>query len=237
MKKLKPEISPMKILNEVIKFGKAFGQLTQISQIAVAVILIVVAFSVGNCNGKTELDSFLVEYKTLQENAKKTTVYADSLQREVTQLVDSAKRQDDKIKKLTISISFREQQKVAQVRQLAQLENRIEAAKADSNLIVVVATQDTVITNLKEQVVTTEAIVDDQKQVIQAQSTQVLALNQALTLSTMRGDSLQTVLSSLPKAPSNPNKFFFGLIPKPSRTVVGVVALAAGVVVGSQLGR
>jgi chromosome segregation ATPase len=227
----------MKILNEVIRFGKAFGQLTQVSQIAVAVILIVVAFSVGNCNGKTELDSFLVEYQELQNTAKKTTAYADSLQNEVTQLADSAKRQDDKIKKLTISISFREQQKVAQVRQLAQLESRVEAAKADSNLVVVVATQDTVITNLKEQVTTTEAIVVDQKQVIQAQATQVLALNQALTLSTMRGDSLQTVLSSLPKAPSNPNKFFFGLIPKPNRTTIAIVSLAAGVVVGSQIGK
>lgn len=227
----------MKILNEVIRFGKAFGQLTQISQIAVAVILIVVAFSVGNCNGKTELDTFLVEYEELQQNAQKTIAYADSLQGKVTQLSDSAKRQDEKIKKLTISISFREQQKVAQVQQLALLEDRVAAARADSNLEVVVATQDTVIDNLKTQVETTEAIVTDQKQVIQAQATQVLALNQALTLSTMRGDSLQSVLSSLPKAPSNPNKFFFGLIPKPSRTTVALVSIAAGVVIGSQLGR
>jgi exonuclease VII large subunit len=227
----------MKILDEVIKFGKAFGKLTQISQIAVIAILIFVGFSVGNCNGKTELDSFIVEYDALRESAKKTTTYADSLKTEVAHLADSAKRQDEKIKKLTISISFREQQKVAQSKQLTNLESRLDSAKADSNLIVVVATQDTVISTLKEQVAITESIVTDQKQLIRVQETQVLALNQALTLSNMRGDSLQTVLSSLPKPPTNPNKFFFGLVSKPSRTTVALVSLAAGVIVGAQLGR
>ena len=226
----------MKILNEVIKFGRAFEKLTQISQIAIIAILIFVGFSVGNCNGKTELDSFIVEYTALQESAKKTTEYADSLRTEVVQLADSAKRQDEKIKKLTISISFREQQKIVQSRQLADLESRLDSAKADSNLIVVVATQDTVISTLKDQVATTEAIVSDQKEVIRVQQTQVLALNRALTLSNERGDSLQTVLSSLPKPPKDPDKWILG-IRKPSRTVVAITSVLVGVVVGSQIGR
>ncbi len=227
----------MNILNQLIKFGKAFGQLTQVSQIAVFAALIFVAFSAGNCNGKTELDSFIVEYNELQRNAQRTTLYADSLQQKVTTLADSAKKQDEKIKTLQISISFREREQVTQRRELAQLEDRIEQARADSNLVTVVAVQDTAITNLKEQVETSNHIITEQKEVIQVQHTQILSLNEALTLSTMRGDSLYTVLSTLPKPPSNPDKFFFGLLPKPSRTVVGVVALTAGVVIGNQLRR
>lgn len=227
----------MKLLNDLIKFGKAFGRLTQIAQLGVIVALIVVAFSMGNCNGKTELDTFLVEYQELQQNAKKATIYADSLNGRVAQLTDSAKQQDEKIKKLTISISFRERQRVAQVRELTQLENRVAAAKAESDLETVVATQDTVIDNLKNQVITTDGIVTEQKEIIQAQATQVLALQQAVQLATARGDTLQTILNALPKKPANPDRFFFGLLPKPSRTVVGVIALAGGIVIGSQVSR
>lgn len=227
----------MKLLNDLINFGKAFGRLTQVAQLGVVIALIFVAFSMGNCKGKTELDTFLVQYEELQQNAKKTTEYANSLNTQVAQLSDSAKQQDEKIKKLTISISFRQQQRVAQVEELAQLEGRVAAARANSNTEALVETQEAVIDNLKTQVETTEAIVTDQQQVIQAQATQVLALQQAVQLATARGDTLQTILNGLPKKPANPDRFFFGLLPKPSRTVVGVIALAGGIVIGSQVGR
>lgn len=224
----------MKLLNELIKFGKAFGKLTQVAQFGVIVALIVVAFSMGNCNGKTGLDNFLVQYEELQQNAKKATAHADSLNRRVAQLSDSANQQTEKIKKLTISISFRERERATQVRQLAQLEDRVQAARADSNLVVVVATQDTIIDNLKTQISTIDGVVTDQRQIIQTQATQVLALQEAVQLATTRGDTLQSILNTLPKKPTNPDRFFFGLLPKPSRTVVGAVALVGGIIIGSR---
>lgn len=227
----------MRLLNNLTKFGKAFGQLTHVAQIAAIVTLIVVAFSFDNCNSKTELDNFIVQYESLQETAKHTTQIADSLNKQVIQLSDKAQKQNEKIKKLTINISFKEQQNVFRVSQLSRLEDKVIEAKTDSNLSSVIATQDTIISNIKNQLQTTNEIVSEQREIIQSQNTQILSLRDAVYAATLRGDTLQSIVNALPKTPSNPNKFLFGLIPKPNRTVVGIVAFVAGVTVGNQLGR
>ena len=220
----------MNILNNIISFGKSFTKLTQKGQLAVVGALVFLAFTMGNCKGTDKLDSFIVEYQTLKKNAETTIKYADSLKTQVTQLTDSAKKKDEAIQKLTITISFKERQKEQQRVELASLEHRLETAKRDSNPQIIIATQDTVIGNLKTQLNITEQIVTDQKQIITTKDEQLRLTNVALGLATQRGDSLQTILTQMPKTPKNPNKFLG--IPLPSRKTTFAVGLLTGVITG-----
>lgn len=222
----------MKVLTSVIKFGNAFSGLNKVAQAAVVGALIFVAFTMGNCNGKTELDTFNLEYKEFKKNAERTSVYADSLKAQVAELTDEVMEKDDTIKQLTISVSFRQQSRETARRTVAQIEERMTAPMSPEY-------RDTIKTELidalKTQVAVTDSIVTDQQNIIKTQGEKIVLLDSALTLAMTRGDSLQAVLTTAPVPVKNPDKFFFGLLPKPNRKVVGVVSLAAGIVIGSKL--
>jgi hypothetical protein len=221
----------MKVLDNVIKFGNAFGKLTQRSQIAVVGVLIFTAFTMGNCNGTDKLDKFIVEYNAFKETAKQTSIYADSLKTQAVQLSDSSKHKDTIIKKLTVTISFREKQKLALNNNLFDLENRLDIVKQDTaNVHMIVGIQDSVITNLKSQVIATDSINVYQKQIIDTQNQQSQLLQHALYASTNRGDSLQTILSAIPPTPQNPNRIFG--IKLPSRKTSFLVGTTVGIVSG-----
>ena len=118
---------------------------------------------------------------------------------------------------------------------LVQLEEQANlATNTDTSLVVVY--KDSIIGNLKGQVIIAESIITDQHVVIAQRDSQTVLLQHAVTVASTRADSLQHILRTLPKPAPNPNKLF-GFIPKPSRTVVGVTALVLGVVVGAELKR
>jgi hypothetical protein len=159
---------------------------------------------------------------------------ADSLKNTVVQLSDSANKKEEIIKKLTISISFKDRQKITLKNNLERLEHDVVLAKIDSNIPAVISAQDTIIGNLKTQIVTTEDIVSEQASIIKTHEDQTILLKKSVALSMQRGDSLQSIVSSLPVPPKNPNKIF-GFIPKPNRTVVGAIAFGTGVLAGVKL--
>lgn len=222
----------MKVLNSVIKFGNAFSGLNKVAQSAVVGALIFVAFTMGNCNGKSQLDTFNLEYKEFKNNAERTGVYADSLKAQVAELTDEVMEKDDTIKQLNISLSFKQTSRETARRTVAQIEERMTLPMAPPQRDTVRAE---LIDALKTQLTITDSIVADQHNIITTQKEKIVLLDSALTLAMTRGDSLQAILITAPKPVKNPDKFFFGLLPKPNRKVVGVVSLAAGIVIGSKL--
>ena len=220
----------MKLPKRVTKTTQAFAGLPQTAQLVIMGVLVFLAFTMGNCKGTDKMDQYITEYKQFKENAQTTTRYADSLQHQILELADSARKKDVIIQQLNVSVSSKEKQKEKSKTQLISLEQNLINAKSDGTHQVVIATQDTIIGNLKIQLTTTEEIVTDQKQIIGNKDEQLQLINTGLLFATQRGDSLQAMLKQLPPPPKNPNKFLG--IPLPSRKTSLAVGVLAGIVVG-----
>ena len=220
-------------LNSFISFGKAFSKLTKIGQIAAVGAAIFVIFSMGTCSGKTDLDKFIVEYEEFKDNAKNVSQYADSLKTEVVTLQDSVVKTETTVKKLKIEIAFnskvREQLKVQQ----RQIQTELASVTTLQDTVVV---QDKIIANLETQLFAADSTITTQTEVISLREQQLDQMKAATNLAVQRGDSLQTILSSRPETPKNPDKWILG-IKKPSRTTVAITSLLVGVVIGAQIAK
>jgi len=225
-----------KILAVLLNFGKQFNTLTSKSRfVIIGGIIVIVAFMIGKCDGDNKLEKFNLQYAEFKNNSEKTSLYADSLNSVVVKLVDENAKKDDMVKKLKNNITYRTNKQDAMKSTLVQLEAQANlATNTDTSLVVVY--KDSIIGNLKGQVVIAESIITDQHVVIAQRDSQTVLLQRAVTVSSTRADSLQHILRTLPKPVANPNKLF-GFIPKPSRTVVGVTAFVLGVVAGAELKR
>jgi ABC-type transporter Mla subunit MlaD len=227
-----------KILTALLTFRKHFNTLTSTSRfVIIGGIVVIAAFMMGKCNGDDKLEQFNLRYAEFKNNSEKTSLYADSLNSLVVKLVDENAKKDDVVKKLKNNIVARANKQDALKSTLLQLEkqaNLVTNTITDTSLVVVY--KDSIIGNLKGQVVIAESIITDQHVVIVQRDSQTVLLQRAVTVSSTRADSLQHILRTLPPPAPNPNKLF-GFIPKPSRTVVGVTALVLGVVVGAELKR
>ena len=227
-----------KILASLLNFGKEFTALTSVGRLAiVGGAIFIVSFMLGKSDGNSKLEKFNVEYSEFKNNAQKTATFADSLKNEVQKLQDENAQKNAIVKKLTISIGFRTTQKNALQTNLTELENQaslLNNLMVDTSLVVVY--KDSIIGNLKKQVVVADSTIVDQSSIIAQKDAQSALLQHAVTLSSTRADSLQHLLRSLPKPAPNSNKIF-GFIPKPSRTLVGVTGFVLGVVAGAELKR
>jgi hypothetical protein len=227
-----------KILTALLTFRKHFNTLTSTSRfVIIGGIVVIAAFMMGKCNGDDKLEQFNLRYAEFKNNSEKTSLYADSLNSLVVKLVDENAKKDDVVKKLKNNITARANKQDALKSTLLQLEkqaNLVTNTITDTSLVVVY--KDSIIGNLKGQVIIAESIITDQHVVIVQRDSQTVLLQRAVTVSSTRADSLQHILRTLPPPAPNPNKLF-GFIPKPSRTVVGVTALVLGVVVGAELKR
>lgn len=227
-----------KILTALLTVRKHFNTLTSTSRfVIIGGIVVIAAFMMGKCDGDDKLEQFNLRYAEFKSNSEKTSLYADSLNSVVVKLVDENAKKDDIVKKLKNNIAVRANKQDALKSTLLQLEEQatlVTNTVTDTSLVVVY--KDSIIGNLKGQVVIAESIITDQHVVIVQRDSQTVLLQRAVTVSSTRADSLQHILRTLPKPAPNPNKLF-GFIPKPSRTVVGVTALVLGVVVGAELKR
>lgn len=217
------------IFTSVVSFGRSFSGLNKVGQLAVTGALVFIAFSIGNCGGNDKLDSFIIEYNEFKRDAQKTTELADSLKTVMNKLTNDVKLKEDTIKTLTIGISFRQKQTQSLKQKLNVLEARTEVATDTAKILIL---KDSTIDNLKTQVTTTEAIVEEKDKIIGLKTEQLALTVNSLQLSTQRGDSLQRTLSSLPPTPKNSNKLF-GVIPLPSRKTLAISALLSGIAIGT----
>lgn len=216
------------IFNTVLSFGRSFSRLNEVGQLVVTVALVFLAFSFGNCSGEDKLNSFIVEYNEFKKDAQKTTEFADSLKTTVVKLEDAVKVKENKIKKLTIGITFKQNQAHSLVQELSLLEARTSIIADTAKILIL---KDSTIDNLKTQVATTETIVEEKDKIIKLTSEQLLLTTTSLQLSSQRSDSLQNRLLLAPPTPKNPSKLF-GVIPMPSRKAVAISALLAGIAIG-----
>lgn len=227
-----------KLLALLLNFGKEFNTLTSVSRLAiVGGAIFIISFMLGKSDGNSKLEKFNVEYSEFKNNAQKTITFADSLKNEVQKLQDENAQKDGIVKKLSISIAYRATQKNTLQTNLTELENHaslLNSLIVDTPLVVVY--KDSIIGNLKKQVVIADSTIVDQSLIIAQKDAQSVLLQRAVALSSTRADSLQHILRTLPKPAPNPNKLF-GFIPKPSRTVVGVTGFVLGVVAGAELRR
>lgn len=221
---------PTNKLNSFISFGKSFSTLSTIAQLAVVCAMVFVAFTMGNCKGSDKLDKFIVEYKEYQRVVGTTLTASEALKNEVATLKTESTEKDSTIRELKISVSFNNQKRNTLRNDLSSLEAQLIAAKNDTNTVAIIHAQDGIIINLKEQVVIADESLVKKDSIIQFMDYKVSKLDSALTLSELRADSLHNVLTKLPPAPSNPNKFLG--IKLPSRKMVGAISFLAGVAIG-----
>jgi hypothetical protein len=227
-----------KILASLLNFGKGFSTLNSVGKLAiVGGAIFIISFMLGKSDGNSKLEKFNIEYSEFKNNAQKTATFADSLKNEVQKLQDENAQKDGIVKKLTVSIAYRNTQKDTLRTNLIELENHVTLLNnliVDTSLVVVY--KDSIIGNLKKQVVVADSTIVDQSLIIAQKDAQSVLLQHAVALSSTRADSLQHILRTLPKPAPNSNKLF-GFIPKPSRTVVGVTGFVLGVVAGAELRR
>jgi hypothetical protein len=227
-----------KILASLLNFGKKFTALTSMSRLAiVGGAIFIISFMWGKSDGNSKLEKFNAEYSEFKNNAQKTATFADSLKNEVQKLQEKNVQKDNIVKKLSISIANRSTQQDQLKVKLVKLEdhtNLLNELIIDTSLVIIY--KDSVIDNLKNQVIIADSTIVDQSSIIAQKNSQTVLLQRAATLSSTRADSLQHILRTLPNPVPNPNKMF-GFIPKPSRTVVGVTAFVLGVVAGAELKR
>jgi hypothetical protein len=219
----------MKILDNVIKFGKAFQSLSQIGQVAVVIALIAIAFNFGSCEGDKKIKQFVVKYEQLQTEAVSAKLFADSAKNKIASLSNDVNSKNEVIKKLTFSVELRETQRNELRRDLVDLEKDLVVAKDTAELVVV---QGHIIDNLKSQLNVADSTMTDLKKLLQLERYKVSKLDSAVALANARGDRLQTVVDSLIKlpAPKAPRNWI-------SKKTIGIVAFAGGVFVGDYLAR
>lgn len=216
-----------RVIEALRKLIKDFSKMPQVTQLVVAGVLVLVAFNMGQCDSDSQLNKFRAEFSVLQKEATATKEFADSVKSDVVRLTDESKKKDSVITRLSVTIDFTNKQRVQLKGNLAKLEDSLLTVKDTAELV---AVQQGIIYNLKDQVVNAESVIEKQKDVIANQQFKITKLDSAVALATQRGDSLQTVVTKLINMPKPPRQWI-------SAKTAGMISFAAGVIIGDQLAR
>lgn len=216
-----------KLLTDAVSFGKNFSMLTRIGQVATIVILLYVAFLVGNCS-KPSTDS------ALEITVEQIKNYTNELETRVVTLQDTVAQKETTINKLKIEISVRQRQRAADRAELARLAT-LSQNERDS-LVKITPFTDTLITQLQEQLVAADQLIELKDSIIVKREEQIKLLQRALVISETRADTLQHTLNMALRAHQKKDKLF-GKIPLPPRTAVAAAAFIGGVYVGTGIVR
>ena len=218
----------MKILEAVIKFGKAFTKLTTVGQVAVVGALMYLGYAAGSCGNKAkDTDNIEVVVEQTKKRAKDLEDQVDSLQKNVAQ-------KETTITTLKFQISLRQKER----NQIRQELKTLEQQATQERMVAMVPTPltDSLINGLKTEVAKADTVIQIQEDVITTREQQIKMLNDALYLSNQRGDTLQVALDQTLKAYQKKDKLF-GKIPMPSRKTVAAIAFIGGAYVGVQAAR
>lgn len=216
-----------KILDAFRRLIKDFAKMPQPSQLIVAVVLVFLAFSFGQCNSESKINQFRSEFATLQKEAKSAKQFADKANADVVRLVAESTQKDSLITRLTVTVEISNKQRIQLKGSLSKLEDSLSVTKDTTQIV---AIQEGIIFNLKEQVAEAESTIRQQDEIINAQRFKITKLDSAVALATLRGDSLQTVVNKLIDMPKPPRQWI-------SKKTAGMISFAAGVIIGDQLAR
>lgn len=216
-----------KIINAARLLIKDFAKMPQPTQLIVACVLVVAAFSTGQCNSDSKLNQFRQEFAKLQKEANTAKQFADSTNNIVIRLTTESKQKDKQIASLTVTIDVTNKQRSILKGNLSRLEDSLEVTKDTAQIV---AIQEGIIYNLKEQVSNAESVIGQQKEVIAVQQFKISKLDSAVAIATQRGDSLQVVVNKLIDMPKPPRQWI-------SKKTAGLISFAAGVIIGDRLAR
>lgn len=216
-----------KVIDAFRKLVKDFAKMPQLTQLIVACVLVVAAFSFGQCNSDSKLNQFREQFAKLQKEAETTKQFADSANNVVIRLTTESQQKDKQIASLTVTIDVSNKQRSILRGNLSRLEDSLEVTK---DTVQIVSIQQGIIYNLKEQVSNAESVIEDQKQVIESQRFKITKLDSAVALATQRGDSLQVVVNKLIDMPKPPRQWI-------GAKTAGMISFAAGVIIGDRLAR
>jgi hypothetical protein len=220
-------------MNKVWEFLKAIPQAAQL--VLVAAVVFLVTNVVTSNSSKSEIQSYIDKYKVFQAQTAQTVKMLDS----VKKVID---RKDEEIV-LYIVDANDARAEVARLKEampnpqvIAGLKTRIDSLKRATNDSVVLArtvipAQDTLIKSQDSTIVVYKfSMLAKENENIALRKINGVLFSEKKILQTSL-DSARTNLVDIPKPPENPDKFFFGLFKKPSRTqafVGGVIATVIG---------
>lgn len=216
-----------KVIDAFRKLIKDFAKMPQPTQLILACVLVVAAFSFGQCNSDSKLNEFRQAFGKLQKEAELTKQFADSANNTVIRLTTESQQKDKQIASLTVTIEVTNKQRSLLKGNLSKLEDSLEVTKDTAQMV---AIQEGIIFNLKEQVSNAESVIGQQKEIITAQQFKITKLDSAVAIATQRGDSLQVVVNKLIDMPKPPRQWI-------SKKTAGMISFAAGVIIGDQLAR
>jgi chromosome segregation ATPase len=214
-----------KVIDAFRKLIKDFAKMPQLTQLIVACVLVVAAFSFGQCNSESKINQFREQFTKLQKEAETAKQFADSTNNIVIRLTTESNQKDKQIASLTVTIDVTNKQRSILKGSLSKLEDSLEVTKDTAQMV---AIQEGIIYNLKEQVSNAESVIGQQKEIITAQQFKISKLDSAVAIATQRGDSLQVVVNKLIDMPKPPRQWI-------SKKTAGLISFAAGVIIGDRL--
>lgn len=198
-----------------------------------AVMVLVTSFWVGR-GAKTELEDYIRKYEAFEAQTKKTVEMLDSVQTVV-------KAQDAAI---ASHVATANRYKAENARLLTTLPNPAALDSLHDNI-------DSLKAIIKDSVEMARTIIPAQDTLIKAQDSTIVVWKATSTLLTLENnqlrdangllisqngtlrfalDSVRTNLINIPKPPEDPDKFFFGLLNKPTRMQTLGIGFVGGVV-------
>ena len=186
-------------------------------------LLLVFAAALYRLDSRSDdaMDKYIKEYKEFQAKADSVTKFADSLKAEIVIADNESRAAEGRAQILGKQVNSLKNETSNMVERASELQETLT---------------DTL--ELARQLLPLkDSIIVQQQETINTQSAQVSELERALAnkdnalrLSLIRGDSLQTVINLIPPAPTNPNRMLgFKL---PSRKVSFAVGVAIGLGAG-----
>lgn len=216
-----------KFVAELRKLLEVFARISFKTQTLIAGILVVGAFSFGQCDGDAKVNDFRKKYEALQDEAVAAKKFSDSAKVVVAQLTIEARQKDTVITRLKITADITNKQRVVLKETLHTLEENLEQTKDTAQMV---AIQEGIIYNLKDQVKNAESVIEQQKTVITEQDTKILKLDQALALANERANRFEEVNDKLVDLKPPPRLWI-------NKKVVGMTAFVAGVMVGNKIAQ
>lgn len=222
-------------MNKIVDFIKGLNELSKI--ILTAVIIFLATSVVNGINRKSAIDEYNEQYKKYQDSVAVVLQQKDSVEKIMAARADSLKQ--DSIKA------------VRQSREINRLRNNLSNTQAEKDRLqreidsLAAISPDTHPASLKKDTLIAElrkdsTVMDSTIKVLeQRDSTRVQTIAR---ISSDRDDALgraeraEAQLENLPKPPEDPDKWFFGLFNKPTRTQVGVGGVIIGVITGLIVG-
>lgn len=204
---------------------KAHMELLKIAAIGIALVLL--TSMISQQVHKSELEKYIQDYELYKARSDSAVAFADSI-KVVNDSIDAVvQRRNAELERINRRSSQLRAERDSLRGTLGSLETNLASAEncADS---LTITTQK--VDNLTSQLENADSLNTENLLKIGGLNNQLRDVNLMFTNQVSVTDSLRMVIQNQPDAPENPDKWFFGLLNKPSRTSVAVASAAVGAV-------